>query len=125
MASEKTTKVEIKDVNQLRRSPRGYPVVNLAAFDVDDPTTEGVVLDVSEKGIQISGMITVVEQRKTFMVQADQFANIKPFSFDAECRWFRPATDEDPCAAGFEIINISVKDQEELNKILETLAFYD
>ncbi|MBI5249516.1 MAG: PilZ domain-containing protein [Desulfomonile tiedjei] len=125
MAPESKINLEIDRIRQMRRTPRGYPIVDLAVFDVDDPTMEGHVLDISEKGIQISGITVKVEQKKTFMVQADQFDNIKPFSFDAECRWFKPATDEEPCAAGFEIINISDKDQEELQKILETLSFYD
>jgi hypothetical protein len=125
MAPEDEIKLEIQRIRQMRRTPRGYPIIHLAAFDVDDPTTEGVVQDISEKGIQISGISLNIDQKKTFMVQAENFDNIKPFSFDAECRWFKPEAEDEPCAAGFEIINISDKDQEELQKILETLSFYD
>jgi len=125
MASDTKVKLDIQQIKQMRQRPRGYPVINLDVFDVDDPTIEGLVQDISEKGIQISGMIAKVDQKKTFMVQAEHFENIKPFSFDAECRWFKPETDEEPCTAGFQIINISDKDREELEKIFETLSLYD
>jgi hypothetical protein len=125
MAPEKKIELELERIKQMRRTPRGYPIVDLSVFDVDDPTMEGHILDISEKGVQISGIVINVEQKKTFMVQAENFDNIKPFSFDAECRWFKPETEDEPCSAGFEIINISDKDEEELQKILETLSFYD
>ena len=125
MAPEEEIKVKEKSISQMRRTPRGYPVINLAVFDVDDPTTEGYVRDISEKGIQIAGITIRVDQKKTFMVQADNFESVKPFSFDAECRWSRPATDSDPCISGFEIINISEHDLEELQKVVELLSLTD
>ena len=108
-----------------RRIPRSYPVVQLPIYDVDDPTVEGRVQDLSEKGVQVSGILTEVDQRKTFFIQANEFAAGNRFSFEAECRWVRPSSDDDSCVSGFEITGISDKDLEELRAAIEFLALSD
>ncbi len=108
-----------------RRIPRSYPVVQLPIYDVDDPTVEGRVQDLSEKGVQVSGILTEVDQRKTFFIQANEFAAVNPFSFEAECRWVQPSSDDDLCVSGFEITWISDKDLEELRSAIELLALSD
>jgi PilZ domain len=119
------TKLTKSEISQMRRSPRAYPVVTLPVFDVDDPTIEGLVQDISESGVQISGMDTRIGAKKTFIIQAAESCGIKPFSFDAECKWVRPAEEGEMGIAGFEIISISEKDLEELQKVLQTLVFSD
>jgi hypothetical protein len=109
----------------MRRSPRAYPVVTLPIFDVDDPTIEGLVQDISENGVQVSGMDIRVGAKKTFIIQAEESCGIKPFSFDAECRWVSPDSEDQMGMAGFEIISISEKDLEELQMVLQTLVFSD
>jgi hypothetical protein len=109
----------------MRETPRKYPIFNIAIFDVDDPANEGYIQDISDKGIRISGINIKPQQKKTFMIQADQFDNVHPFSFDAECKWCSPATDDEPCACGFEIITISDHDREELLKIIDMLSLSD
>jgi len=113
------------EISQMRRAPRGYPIVALPIFDVDDPTIEGLVQDISESGAQISGITMKVNEKRTFIIQADEFCDIKPFSFDAECRWVRSEGPGQDCIAGLEIISISDKDKEELRTLFETLAFSD
>jgi hypothetical protein len=108
-----------------RRIPRSYPVVQLPIYDVDDPTVEGLVQDLSEKGVQVSGILTEVDQRKTFFIQANEFAAVNPFSFEAECRWVRTSSGDDQCVSGFEITWISDKDLEELRSAIELLAISD
>ncbi|HMK37074.1 MAG TPA: PilZ domain-containing protein [Desulfomonilaceae bacterium] len=112
-------------IAQMRSSPRSYPIVMLPIFDVDDPTIEGLIQDISETGVQVSGMKIKPDAKKTFIIQPENFSGIKPFSFDAECRWVRPQTEDQPCMSGFEIIGISEKDKEELKKVLQILAFSD
>lgn len=124
MASEKT-KIPKSEISQMRRSPRAYPVVMLPIFDVDDPTIEGLVQDISENGVQVSGMKIKVGAKKTFIIQAEDNCGIKPFSFDAECRWVSPESEDEMSMAGFEIISISEKDLEELQRVLQTLVFSD
>lgn len=124
MAAQSSNRDE-SETTQMRRAPRGYPIVSLPIFDVDDPTIEGSVQDISETGVQISGITMKVNEKRTFIIQVDEISDIKPFSFDAECRWIRKEGPDQVCIAGLEIISISDKDREELKTIFETLAFSD
>jgi hypothetical protein len=119
--SEATTNPEHR--TQMRRVPRGYPVVVLPVYDVDDPEKEGLVQDISEEGIQVAGIAVVKNERKTFLIQVEGFFDIKPFSFDAECRWVR--VEDNFALCGFEIIGISAPDLEELRKVLKMLVILD
>jgi hypothetical protein len=116
---------ERSEITQMRRAPRGYPIVALPIFDVDDPSIEGSVQDISENGVQISGIHLKTNEKRTFIIQADKYWDIKPFSFDGECRWVRKEGPNQTCIAGVEIISISDKDREELRILFETLAFSD
>ncbi len=122
------TKEEIrtpKSIIRMRQTPRGYPVTKLIAYDVDDPASEGYVLDISEKGLQLAGIPIKLNQQKTLMIQIDKSWQINPFSFDVECRWCNPETEDEPFICGLEIINISARDSEELQKVVERLSFID
>lgn len=113
------------DYRDKRQVPRSYPVFALPIYDVDDPSIEGCVLDVTEMGIRVAGMECTVGRRKTFLIQADELGSLEPFSFDAECRWVRIDPDSNEHIAGFEITGISSNDLEELRKIIQSLSFTD
>jgi c-di-GMP-binding flagellar brake protein YcgR len=114
-----------KSIIRMRQTPRGYPVTKLIAYDVDDPEFEGIVLDISEKGLQLAGIPIKLHQQKTLMIQIDKSWNVNPFSFDVECRWCNQENEDEPYVCGLEIINISQRDQEELLKVVERLSFLD
>ena len=113
------------DYKDKRQVPRCYPVVELPIYDVDDPTLEGIVWDISEKGVQVVGIAARVDQRKTFFIQANDFGSFSPFSFEAECRWVATEAENDRAVCGFEILGISDKDMEELRKVIDLLALSD
>jgi methyl coenzyme M reductase gamma subunit len=115
----------IEKLKAMRTTPRGYPVVKLPVYDCDNPEVEGYVQDISEKGIQISGMSLKPNAKKTLVVQADQIWDIKPFSFDAECKWIQPGDEDEPQLSGLEIIAISDKDFEELEKVIKMFSLTD
>ena len=116
---------EKDDYKDKRQVPRCYPVVELPIYDVDDPTVEGLVWDISEKGVQLSGIEARVNQRKTFFIQANDFGSFSPFSFEAECRWVTTEPESGQCLCGFEILGISDKDMDELRKVIDLLALSD
>jgi hypothetical protein len=111
-----------KDKRELARS---YPVVELPIFDVDDPTVEGVVTDLSTRGVQVVGIPSKEGQRRTFFIQANEFGAGSPFSFEAECRWVTTDTETGRALAGFEILGISEKDRQQLRMVMNLLAFSD
>jgi hypothetical protein len=105
----------------LRRSARSYVMVRLPVYDLDDLTVEGYVEDVSETGLMVGGIRAAVGETKSLLIQADEFADVFPFTFDVECRWSELQNDGS-CVAGFEITSISQVGKRELEKLVRLLG---
>jgi hypothetical protein len=108
-----------------RQVPRGYPVIKLPVFDVDQPHKEGYVQDLSVKGLRVAGLTAEAGQKKTFIVQADRLWEIRPFSFDVECIWSKPESEYGLPLSGYEIINVSDRDRVELETVINNLSLSD
>lgn len=113
---------EIFDPDRMRELPRNYVVVRLPLLDLDDPNSKGYLRDITEKGLQSAGIEVKMGEIKRLLIQADQFGEVEPFSFDAQCRWVKPDEDEKWCA-GFLITNISSHGLHELRKLIGLLSF--
>jgi len=81
------------------------------------------VVDVSEKGLRISGIPVTVGSTKEFMVQADEFADVYPFVFEANCQW--STSENDQCLSGLRITKISDGGMAELRKLVDMLTVTD
>ncbi len=104
----------------IRSRPRQYVVFPLPIYDTDDLGEEGFVRDINEAGLQVSGIKARVGEAKSLLIQADQFADVYPFVFDAACRWCDKSDDQE--AAGFEITNITERSLKELRKLIHYLT---
>lgn len=112
------------DFTKRRSVQRNYVFVRLPIYDMDNLINEGLVVDITETGLQISGMPSEKGETKGLLIQADYFADVYPFSFEAECQWV--SEDEDGhVAAGFKITSISDGGLEELRKLIRMLALSD
>lgn len=106
---------------QIRQLSRTYLPEMLRIYDLDDLASELGVKDLSEKGLHVVGMNTSVGEKASFLVQAMEFEDIDPFTFDAQCRWTRTEGDGTKASvrhAGFEITEIDDQAQEQLKKIM-------
>jgi hypothetical protein len=104
----------------IRSLPRQYVVFPLPVYDTDDLGEEGFVRDINEAGMQVTGIKAKVGEAKSLLIQADQFADVYPFVFDAACRWYETSEDQD--TAGFEITNITERSRNELQKLIHYLT---
>ena len=104
-----------------RRLHRGYVFVRLPIYDLENLLNKGTVVDISEIGIQISGIPANVGDTKEFLVQADYFADVYPFIFEAKCKWSSKAEDGH-LFSGFEITSIPEGALEELRKLTRMLT---
>ncbi len=107
----------------VRHVPRCYTIMKLPITDMDNLNADCHVRDLTEKGLQIVNLKTEVGEKKGFLIQASQFADVQPFSFEAQCRWTRAETDTKRQVAGFEITHISVKDLERLREFVQFATF--
>jgi hypothetical protein len=82
---------------------------------------KGTVVDISETGLQVSGIPTNVGDTKNLLVQADYFLDVYPFVFEGKCKWTSKAEDGN-LLSGFEITSITEGELEELRKITNLLA---
>lgn len=82
----------------------------------------GTILDISEKGLGVKGYSTRVSDVVSFQISHEDFIEIAPFSFEAECRWTKTEDDPRDSLSGFRITAISDKDAEELRKLIQLLT---
>jgi hypothetical protein len=113
------------DLDQMRDVARCYPVVFIPVIDLTDLRREGYLRDLTEKGLQVSGIHSKVEETKSFLIQADAFSNLLPFTLEARCKWVKENVTEELSVSGFEITSLSETNRELLKKTIELFAFCD
>jgi hypothetical protein len=114
---------ELSDGDDRRLLKRRFVLFSFPVYVADDLAEEGLVNDITEKGLQVSGIKVDVGESKSLLIRADEFADIYPFVFEATCRWINPKNERGEYAAGFEITHISEGGLEELRKLIQMLAF--
>ena len=108
--------VDLKGVRNWLRTATTFPA---RIYDSGSPFATGCVLDISEKGVSVKGMATVVGEVKDFIVRSDAFEQGQKFVFEGKCRWVKKEKlSVKEWVAGFEITDISSLDLAELRKLI-------
>lgn len=117
-----TEDVRVQSMRKLPRHPALFPI---PIYDADRPEVSGMLRDVNELGVGITGIECSVAERRRFVILGDEFVAVAfdTFSFTAVCRWIRTGEEEHPYIAGFEITSIEAGDAEELRKLIQSLTF--
>jgi uncharacterized protein (DUF433 family) len=112
-------------LKKVRGSIRALPILSIRIHEEDTPNMIGRIRDLSEDGVGVSGLVAEVDDFKRFVVIPDEFLEIEPFSFEAQCRWSKKDEGGDICNAGFEIIEIDEGSLMQLRELLQlmTLSF--
>ncbi|MCA1961789.1 MAG: PilZ domain-containing protein [Desulfomonile sp.] len=108
-------------LENLRLTPRNYLAFSVPILDAANVENEGAVVDISESGLQVSGIEATAGETKDFLIRADELQDIYPFGFQAICRWTRKEPDGTP-VAGFEITDIPEGSLHELRKLIRSLT---
>lgn len=109
------------DVRKRRKLHWHYVFVKLPIYDLENLLDKGTVIDISETGLQISGLPTEVGDTKEFLIQVDYFADVFPFILEAKCTWSSKA-EEGPLFSCFQITSITEGALEELRKLTSMLT---
>ena len=99
------------EIEDLREFPRNYPALSVTVYDGSKEGQQGVVRDITERGIGVKGIAAQPDEIKTFV--------ICPGGLEATCRWVQ--NDEQAngqCVAGFEITSITEADLTELREVI-------
>ncbi len=120
-----TITLEQRQNHQRHYLPKPVPiyeskdVVNI--YERKDLQNKGRVNDITERGLGVVGLDATVGETKSFVIVADEFVELDPFSFDATCRWVQ-LEESGEYSAGFEIGRISERALKELRKLIELLT---
>lgn len=106
----------IRGVRQDARLTIDFP---LRVQDCDHPYKQGIVRDLSQRGIGVSGINARVGETRTLVVRLNGIADCSSVRFEAKCRWvIQMEADGQECMAGFEITGIDSAALKELRKVL-------
>jgi len=106
-----------------RGAPRNHPIPVVTICEVGKPGTRYLVRDISENGIGITGITAQVDEMKSLAVVGDEFGEIAPFEFEAQCRWARELEPDGGICAGFRITTISEQDIFRLREFVQGFTF--
>jgi len=113
------------DVTNIRFVPRDCVDVPLLICDKADRKNIDTIVDVTERGIGIRGILTNAGETKTFVFLSDSLFPVGPFALEAQCRWVKNGTSDRQIDSGFEITNIAEAGSQELNKIIQWVVLRD
>ena len=106
----------IRGIRQDTRIPIEFP---LKVQDCDHPYKQGMVRDLSQKGIGVLGIKARVGEIRTLVVRLNGIADCSSVRFEAKCRWvIQTEAEGQECVAGFEITGIEDAALNELRKVL-------
>jgi hypothetical protein len=95
--------------------------VALPVHVLNNQRINGLVMDISEKGLRIRGMETRLGRFRNMVIRADHLG-LKPVAVGAECRWVTKTGFQGKSVAGFEIVEISRRDREGLRPLIDKVA---
>lgn len=104
----------------VRQEPRCYTIIKLPITDMDNLDADCYVRELTEKGLRVGNLSVSVGEKKNFLIQASEYADVQPFSFEAECRWVKTKTNAERQMAGFEITRISDDDLHQLKEFIQS-----
>ena len=102
--------------------PRGYTLFSVQVQDATNLAIVGIVNDITEKGLQVAGIISKVGETRTFLIRSDVFAIRPPIMLEAACRWVKQRDAFGEYVAGFEITRLSRNDIEGLRNLVKRLT---
>jgi hypothetical protein len=106
----------IRGVRQDSRITIDFP---LRVQDCGHPYKQGIVRDLSQKGIGVLGIKARVGETRTLVVRLNGIGDCCAVKFEAKCRWvIQTEAEGQECLAGFEITGI---DNAALNKLRKVL----
>ncbi len=108
---------------EIRGLPRNSLVVPIPIYEASRyPEVKGKLLDVTEKGVGVRGIKTVVTEKKTLSILPNEFVDIDPIVFEVICRWAKK-DDRGTWAAGCEITAISRECMKSLRTLIQMATF--
>lgn len=106
-------------VLDLRKGPRYQPSSSISVCEGGATQNRFALQDISEHGFAAKGLESRTGEILNIVVLGDEFGEVVPFEFQAECRWSkRGSLSGNDVVSGFEIRAISAENQVLLRKFI-------
>jgi hypothetical protein len=113
----------LKGVRKWLRTTTTFPVW---IYDSGNLFATGYLLNISEKGVCVKDVGSVIGETRNFVVRSGAFGESRTFIFEGRCRWVgTELSPERKWVAGFEISDISHLDSEELRNLINHIQDLD
>ncbi len=106
----------------MRQLPRYLLTIIVPLYDGAQPENKGVLRDISEKGLGITGLRARIGEIKSLVIVCGELFDFSHIWIEAECRWINLEESEDRWEAGFQITKISREDLAKLKRLIGTLT---
>jgi PilZ domain len=97
----------------------------LPIYEEAKPEILGMVLNITEGGVGLSGIHARVGESKNFVIPADEFFDVGRTLFQARCCWVGNEIRTGERFSGFEVTSISAGDLSELRKLIQLIQLVD
>ena len=114
-------------MREQRKLERRDTVAFLAVYDRKTEMFIGRLIDMTTKGMKIKSA-TAIELDSTFMIRIDLPVSTKVskiITFKAKCVWTNECSDSDAYDCGFQIQDITPKELENINSLINSPLFED
>jgi uncharacterized protein (DUF433 family) len=105
-------------VLDLRKGPRYQPSSSISVCEGGATQNRFALHDISEYGFAAKGIESRPGEILNIVVLGDEFGEVVPFEFQAECRWSKRGPAGNDIVSGFEIRAISTENQVLLRKFI-------
>jgi len=112
----------IEPIN-VRETERFCLDFELAAYVAGHPGNKGIIRDITEKGVGLSGISCSQGAEIVLVISPDKFMNIEPFVFKAKCAWTEHDVSALTALSGFKIDEIADEDLRRLRLLIGYLSF--
>ncbi|MBI5251614.1 MAG: PilZ domain-containing protein [Desulfomonile tiedjei] len=109
-------------IYDMRQLPRYLLTVVVPVYDDARPQQQGMLRDITEKGIGITGIQARIGEIKTLAIVCGEYFGGNDIRLEAECRWVEHDPSGDSWQAGFQIIKISKENLVQLRRLVGTLT---
>lgn len=105
-----------------RRLKRKYMMFKIPVYDAETRRFMGIVQDINENGLQLSGVEVDVDSTRKIIVQAADYMKTAPLHLFAVCRWCRKETPDGDYVSGFEITTMTNEARQNLRALMKLVA---
>ncbi len=105
-----------------RRYRRKYMLFEIPAYDAETRRLIGIVQDINERGLQLSGYEVEANTAKAIVLDISSYLKDSRLNFVAQCRWCRREGPPGNYASGFEITAITEDNRKSLLKLIHAMA---